>query len=95
MDLSLIPSTVAMVVSVSMSIITLLLTEFHGPNISLLNIPKLEVNDETFSTEQIQEWTPRWIETKPVPFVFANYGGKAVTTCYTCHTCFNTCHKVF
>lgn len=75
MDLSLILSIVAIV----LSIITLWLTEFRGPNISLLNIPKFEVNDETLSEQQIREYTPRWFHLKPVPFVFANYGGKAGT----------------
>ena len=46
MDLSLILSMVAIVVSVSMTIITLLFTEFRGPNISLLKIPKFQVTDE-------------------------------------------------
>jgi len=70
---------VAIVVSVSTSIITLLLTEFHGPNISLLDVPKFKISDETFDKKLTQEYTPRWLRPKPVPFVFANYGGKAGT----------------
>jgi len=79
MDLSLILSIVAIAVSVSMSIITLLLTEFHGPNISLLNVPKFEVSDEKFDKELIRKYTPRWLYLHKVPLVFANYGGKAGT----------------
>ena len=79
MDLALILSIVAIVVSVSMSIITLLLTEFRGPNISLLNDPEFEVNDESFAETPIQDYTPRWFHLKSVPFVFANHGGKSGT----------------
>jgi len=79
MDLSLTLSMVAIVVSVSMTIITLLLTEFRGPNISLLKIPEFQVTDENFSKEHAQEYMPRWFRPKPVQFVFANYGGKAGT----------------
>jgi len=69
----------ALVVSVSISIITLLLTEFHGPNISLLDVPKFEVTDETFNNRYNRKWIPRWFNPKKVPLVFANYGGKAGT----------------
>lgn len=79
MDLSLVLSIVAIVVSVSMSIITLLLTEFRGPNISLLNAPEFDVSDEYFDETQILEYTPRWFKLKPVPFVFTNHGGKSGT----------------
>jgi len=79
MDLSLILSMVAIIVSVSVSTVTLLLTEFHGPNISLLSVPKFTINDETFDKSQSQKYIPRWLKPKPVTFVFANYGGKAGT----------------
>ena len=79
MDLSLILSMVAIVVSFATSIIILLLTEFHGPNISLLNVPKFEITDKTFNERYNQEFTPRWFNPNNVPLVFANYGGKAGT----------------
>lgn len=79
MDLSLFLSITAIVVSVSMSIITLMLTEFRGPNISLLNDPEFKVNDESFAKAPIRDYTPRWFHLKEVPFVFANHGGKSGT----------------
>jgi len=79
MDLSLILSVVAILVSVSTSIITLLLTEFRGPNISLLNDPEFEVSDESFAKTPIRDYTPRWFHLKPISFVFANHGGKSGT----------------
>ena len=79
MNLPLILSIIAIVVSVSMSIITLLLTEFRGPNISLLNDPEFAVTDEGFSLIGRQGHTPRWFHLKKVPLVFANHGGKSGT----------------
>ena len=79
MDLSLILSIVAILVSVSMSIITLLLTEFRGPNISLLSDPEFEVSDESFAKTPIREYIPRWFHLEPISFVFANHGGKSGT----------------
>ena len=48
MDLSLLLSVVALVVSVVLSTITLWLTEFRGPNITFLSSPEFEVNDKAF-----------------------------------------------
>lgn len=79
MDLSIILSIIAIVISVFMSTITLLLTEFRGPNISLLNVPDFEVNDESFAKTPLQDYTPRRFHLKSIPFVFANHGGKSGT----------------
>jgi hypothetical protein len=83
MELSIVLSIIAIIVSVVMSSITLLLTEFQGPDISLVNAPKFEVNDG--STEEAlmrlikQGYIPTWLESAPTPFVFANHGGKSGT----------------
>jgi len=76
MDLSFILSMVAIVIS----IITLWLTEFRGPNLFLLNDPKSEVSDEELDEHQIQRYTPRWFKLKTVPFIFANSSGKEKTS---------------
>ena len=46
MDLSLTLSIISIVVSISIAIITLLLTEFRGPDISLLNYPEFRISNE-------------------------------------------------
>lgn len=74
-DLSLVLSIVAL----ALSILTLWLSEFRGPNLSLLNTPRFEATDEAFAEHQTKEYTPRWFRLTPVPFMFANYGGKAGT----------------
>jgi len=79
MDLAIVISVIALVVSGSISIITLLLSEFRGPNISLLNEPEFEVNDENFDETRTQDYIPYWFRLKPVSFVFANHGGKSGT----------------
>ena len=83
MDLPIILSITAIVVSVSMSIITLLLTEFRGPNISLLTEPDFKVEDEhprlNFDEQIRQGYIPKWLELQPIFFVFANHGGKSGT----------------
>ena len=66
-------------VAIVISVVTLWLTELRGPDLSLLNDPKFEVSDENFDERQTQEYTPRWLKLETVPFLFANYGGKAGT----------------
>jgi hypothetical protein len=79
MDLSIILSIVAIVVSV----ITLLLTEFQGPAISLISSPEFEVNDDSIGERMkyflSQGYIPTWLDLKPSSFVFANHGGKSGT----------------
>jgi len=75
MDLPLILSIVAIFVSV----VTLWLTEIRGPDISLLNDPKFEMNYENLKELLKQDYTPRYFGLKSTPLVFANHGGKAGT----------------
>lgn len=74
-DLSLVLSIVAL----ALSILTLWLTEFRGPNLSLLNTPRFETSDKTFEEHYNKEYTPTWFRLTTVLFMFANYGGKAGT----------------
>jgi hypothetical protein len=88
MDWSIILSITAIIVSVTVSGITLLLTELQGPDVTLVSIPKFEVdynrmNQKRKEQEQLQNNLFRPVsasfETKPAIFVFANHGKKSGT----------------
>lgn len=66
--------------AIVVSIITFWLTEFRGPNITLLNKPEFRLSDEHFKITRLSsldKYAPSWFELDPVPLVFANYGGKS------------------
>jgi hypothetical protein len=80
MDISIVLSIVAIFVSVILSGITLLLTEFRGPNILLLNKKtKFQLINERYSRDRPQEYTPVWLDLKVDSLVFTNSGGRAGT----------------
>ena len=81
MDLAGFLPLIFSMVAIAVSIITFWLSEFRGPNITLLNIPEFKITDESFRRRYSSgyEYTPTWFDLAPVPFLFANYGGKAGT----------------
>jgi hypothetical protein len=83
MDFSIVLSIVALFVSVILSAVTLLITQFQGPDITLISSPQFEISDDIM-VERLKYWmlgryTPNWLESNTTPFVFANHGGKAGT----------------
>jgi hypothetical protein len=78
------PSIILSIVAIAISIITLVLAEFHGPNISVLSSPKnIEISDEG-ATEQFGnylrgDYMPSSLRSEPFPLVFANHGDKSGT----------------
>jgi hypothetical protein len=82
-DNSDILSIFAILVSVIVSGITLLLTQFQGPDISLINTPIIKVSvEKTANTVKAliaQSVPPVNIDVKEAVFLFANQGGKAGT----------------
>ncbi len=83
LDLSIILSIIAIVVSVVVSGVTLLLTQFQGPDISLISSSEFEVDDrrtdERFKGLLKQGDISPLLDLKPTSFVFANHGGKSGT----------------
>jgi hypothetical protein len=83
LDLSTILSIIAILVSVVVSGITLLLTQFQGPDISLISSPQFELDygkmNLSFKELTKQGYLPIWFELKSTSFVFANHGGKSGT----------------
>lgn len=78
MDLTFLLAIFAAIISATIALVTLWLTQFRGPDIALLNPPKdFEVGKQLFERAQKEDYTPRWIALKPVTFVFANQGGKS------------------
>jgi transcription elongation factor Elf1 len=67
--------------AIAVSVITLLLTQFQGPDISLVSTPKFEVarNDEGTKTLLKQFLPPPLLDLEATPFIFANHGGKSGT----------------
>ena len=82
-ELSTIISFIGILISISISSITLWLTHFRGPDITLLKIPEFKVNDENLhqniETHLRQGYIFKWVELEPSTFVFANHGGKSGT----------------
>jgi hypothetical protein len=76
LDLSIVLSVTAIIVSV----ITLWLTEFRGPSISLLDRnPRFELEEGRYLGKKIPDYTPNYLDLKKLSLVFANYGGAAGT----------------
>jgi len=72
-------SFILSIVAIFVSIVTLWLTEIRGPDISLLNDPKFEMDYENLKGLLKQDYTPTFFGLKSAPLVFANHGGKAGT----------------
>jgi hypothetical protein len=84
MDLSIILPIIAIVVSAITSAIALLLTQFQGPDISLISSPEFEITDDNMDANlkyglRMKVFPPAYLDTKPTSFVFANHGGKSGT----------------
>jgi hypothetical protein len=78
-------STLLSIAAIAVSVITLLLTQFQGPDILLINTPEFEVVEYTMDNRtrtlirQLYPPSSIDLESASAAFVFANHGGKSGT----------------
>jgi len=70
-------SVAAIIVSITIALLSLWLNTLKGPDLSLIDDPKFELTDESFRHRTVLDYVPRRFELKPASFVFANTGKKA------------------